>query len=146
MYRNYDDQNEKRFCMGIQDMVYRRNEKNAVRGVIKESGTATAANTATIFIAFQLIVFHTGNAQLPHLLVLVLYGFSPPNFNSHIFSMINKAIEATKKMCQVSIEQPDYTRKAIVKKEMKFSWREISSSSLPIPQSEKRSFWPAPTN
>ncbi len=51
-------------------MVYRRNGKNSVRRVIKESCTATTANTATIFIAFQLIVFHTGNAQFPHLLVL----------------------------------------------------------------------------
>ena len=51
-------------------MVYRRDGKNSVRGVIKQSGTATTANTATIFIAFQLIVFYTGNAQFPHLLVL----------------------------------------------------------------------------
>ncbi len=61
-------------------MVYRRNGKNSVRGVIKGSGTATTANTATIFITFQLIVFHTGNAQFPHLLVLADGCLRKPSF------------------------------------------------------------------
>jgi hypothetical protein len=59
-------------------MVYCRDGKNAVRGVIKESGTATTATTATIFITFQLIVFHAGNAQFPHLLVLADGGLRKP--------------------------------------------------------------------
>ena len=50
-------------------MVYRRDGKNAVRGVIKKSGTATTA-AATILMAVQLIVFHAGYAQFPHLFVL----------------------------------------------------------------------------
>jgi hypothetical protein len=61
-------------------MVYCRDGKNAVRGVIKESGTATTATTATIFITFQLIVFHAGNAQFPHLLVLADGCLRKPSF------------------------------------------------------------------
>jgi len=61
-------------------MVYCRDEKNAVRGVIKESDTATTATTTTIFIAFQLIVFHAGNAQFPHLLVLADGCLRKPSF------------------------------------------------------------------
>ena len=51
-------------------MVYRGNGKNSVRGVIKDSGTTTTATSGTIFLAVNLIMFHAGNAQFPHLLVL----------------------------------------------------------------------------
>jgi hypothetical protein len=59
-------------------MVYRRNGKNTVRGVIRASETATSANITAIFIAFQLIVFHAGDAQFPHLLVLAYRGLRKP--------------------------------------------------------------------
>ena len=49
-------------------MVYRRDGKNAVGGIIKESGTATTATA--IFMAIHLIMLYAGNAQFPHLLVL----------------------------------------------------------------------------
>jgi len=49
-------------------MVYRRDGKNAIRGIIKQSGTATTATA--IFLAVQLIVFHAGYAQFPHLFIL----------------------------------------------------------------------------
>ena len=59
-------------------MVYRGNGKNSVRGVIKESGTATTATSAAIFMAVHLIMFHAGNAQFPHLLVLANGGLRKP--------------------------------------------------------------------
>jgi hypothetical protein len=58
-------------------MVYSRHGKNTVRRVIRGSYTATSAATV-IFIAFQLIVFHAGNAQFPHLLVLADGGLRKP--------------------------------------------------------------------
>ena len=61
-------------------MVYRRDGKNAVGGIIKESGTATTATANITFVAFQLIVFHAGNPQLPHLFVLSYGGLWKPAF------------------------------------------------------------------
>ncbi len=61
-------------------MVYRRDGKNAVRGVIKQSGTATTAAAATILMAVQLIVFHAGYAQFLHLFVLTDGGLWKPSF------------------------------------------------------------------
>jgi len=51
-------------------MVYCRDGKNAVRGIIKESPAATTATTTAIFMAIHLIMLYAGNAQFPHLLVL----------------------------------------------------------------------------
>lgn len=42
-------------------MVYGWHEKKSIRGTLKELDTATTA-AAAIFVAVQLIVFHTGNA------------------------------------------------------------------------------------
>jgi hypothetical protein len=50
-------------------MVYQRDGKNSVRGVIKKSCTS-ATTLSTILKAFHLIVFHTGDAQFPHLFIL----------------------------------------------------------------------------
>lgn len=51
-------------------MVYTRNGKDPVRRILRASDTATSTAALAIFIAFQLIVPHTGYAHFPHLLVL----------------------------------------------------------------------------
>jgi hypothetical protein len=50
-------------------MVYQRDGKNSVRGVVNKSCTSTTT-LCTILKAFHLIVFHTGDAQFPHLFIL----------------------------------------------------------------------------
>lgn len=59
-------------------MVYGWLEKKSVRGALKELITATTAAAAAIFVAVQLIVFHTGNAEFPHLLVFADGGLWKP--------------------------------------------------------------------
>ena len=61
-------------------MVYRGNGKNSVRGVIKDSGTTTTATSGTIFLAVNLIMFHAGNTQFPHLFILTDGSLRKPSF------------------------------------------------------------------
>ena len=79
-------------------MVYRRNGRHALRGIVEDSGTAAPDGSAPVLVAFQLIVFHAGDAQFAHLLVLPDRSLGKPSFPDK---------EGPERKCQESHSQQD---------------------------------------